>query len=234
MIVLNTVLHDIALTAVFHNIVMITVLCDVALISALWCCIGQCFVMLHWSQFFMMLQIRGSHWRIHQVVCWILCGYLCAGNRWQTPREHHGHWGRTGGLSVMTDTQRTWVLRKDRWVECHEWHTENMGIEGGQVGWVSLLTHTEHGYLDRWVECHDWHTENMGTEGRQVGWVSWLAHREHGYWGWTGGHVGWVSWLTHREHRYWGQTGGLSVMTGTQRTWVLRMDRWGECHDWHT
>ena len=119
----------------------------------------------------------------------------------------------------MTDTQRTWVLRKDRWVECHDWHIENIGTEDRQVGWVSwmtVMTDTQRTWVlrtDRWIECHDWHTENMGTEDRQVGWVSWLTHREHGY---------------------WGQTGGLSAMTDTQRTWVLRMDRWVECHDWHT
>ena len=98
---------------------------------------------------------------------------------------------------------------------------------------------------DRWVECHDWHTENMGTEDRQVGWVPWLTHREHGYWGWTGGlsvttdiQRTWVlrvdRWVEcHDWHRMNRWTCGVSVMTDTQRTWVLRMDRWVECRDRH-
>ena len=172
----------------------------------------------------------------------------------------------------MTDTQRTWVLRTNRWVECHDWHTENMGTEDGQVGWVSRLTYREHGYwgwtgglsvmtdtqrtwvlrMDRWVECHDWHTENMGTEDGQVGWVPWQTPR-------VPWHTPRVSWHTPREphshcesksmtatkhvkretkeqHGYCGSTGGLRVMCQDQwraRKRVSRSlgeDSWLECH----
>ena len=237
-VALITVLHDIALIDQCFVMLHWSVLCGVALIStlwccidqcfvmlhwsqffmtlhwlisALWCCIDQCFVMLHWSQFFMMLQIWGSHWRIHQVVCWILCGYLCAWNRWQTPREHHGHWGRTGGLSVMTDTQRTWVLRTD--------------------SGLSVMTDTQRTWslrMDMWAECHDWYTENMVTEDRQVGWVPQQTPR-------VPWHTPRVSWQTPRElHSHCeskSMTATKHVKRETQRTaWLPWKYRWLESH----
>ena len=48
-------------------------------------------------------------------------------------------------MSVMTDTQRTWVLRMDRWVECHDRHQECRDTHQG---------------------CHDIHPENLTVNVR--------------------------------------------------------------------
>ena len=56
-----------------------------------------------------------SHWGVHPLLCWLLCGHLCAGH-WRSPqRQHHDPRERAGGCLLASPRPWPFCSARSYW-----------------------------------------------------------------------------------------------------------------------